>query len=183
MFIYLIQMLGHKDAKTGEIAVDAGSAWLILPKMSPDSIGPLIQSLSSPDPKVRVLAAGALGRIGTNANAAIPVLETWLHDNRLWMRLTACNALGNLGADPHEFLPVLIEGLHEGDHEALNFDIEILLRYKSEAKPAVPVLLEILANTPASNNPTNGWIRGDVMNALHEIDPEAATKAGIKWPQ
>jgi hypothetical protein len=178
----LIQMLGHKNAKTGEVSEDAGSAWLVLPKMAPNSVRPLMQALSSPDWQTRALAAGALGKIGTNANAAIPVLEVWLHDKNLGLRMEACDVLGSLGADPHKFIPVVIKSLHEADFNTLDFQITILLRFKSEARPAVSVLLEILTNTPNSNNPTNGWIRGDVMNALHEIDPEAAAKAGIKWP-
>jgi hypothetical protein len=84
--------------------------------------------------------------------------------------------------DPHKFLPVVINGLREADYNTLGYQIDILLRFKSEAKPTIPVLLEILTNTPASSNPTNGWIRGDVISAMHEIDPEATAKAGITWP-
>ncbi len=179
----LIQMLSHKNAKTGDVSEDAGSAFLILPKMAPDSTGPLIQALSSPNLQTRALAASALAKIGTNANAAIPVLEVWLHDKDLGLRMETCYVLGELGADPQEFVPVVIKSLQEVDYGILDYQLNILLQFKSEARPAMPVLLEILTNTPASSNPTNGWIRGDVINAMHEIDPEATARAGIKWPQ
>jgi HEAT repeat protein len=179
----LIQMLGDKDGKTGEMGVDAGSAYLILRGMAPESIGPLIQSLSGTNSQVRALAAGALGKIGTNANAAIPVLEVWLHDKNLGFRMEACDVLGSLGADPKVFLPVVIKSLPEADYDTLDFQLNILVRFKSDARPAIPVLLEIFSNTPASNNPTNGWIRGDIMNAMRDIDPEAAARARINLPQ
>jgi hypothetical protein len=181
----LIQMLGEKDPKTGEMAIEAGSAWLILPRMAPDSVEPLIQALSSRDLYTQVLAAGALAKIGTNATAAIPTFEKWLHDDRLAIRVNACRVLGALGVDPHEFIPVVIADLPRTNIRGTNFDmldyqLEILTRYKTNAKPVIPILLEMLTNAPDDKDPTNGWIRGDVMGALREIDPTAAAKAGIK---
>lgn len=181
----LIKMLGNKNPKTTQASDTAGLAWVILPRLAPDYIAPLIQALSSPDPNVQILAASALANIGTNADAAIPILKTWLHDDRLEIRVAACEELGKFGVDPHEFMPVLIAGLPKTNIYGTNFDmldyqIVILLRYKTNAKAAIPVLLQILTNTPNDNNPTNGWVRGDVTNAIHEIDPAAAAKAGIK---
>jgi HEAT repeat protein len=177
----LIQMLGDKDGKTGGASVVAGSAFLILPGMAPESTGPLIQALSSTNMQVRALAAGALGRIGTNANAAIPALEVMLQDKNLLARMNACDVLGKLGADPQVFLPVVIQSLPGADYDTLDFQLNILVQFKRDARPAIPVLLEILSNTPASNNPTNGWIRGDIMNAMRDIDPEAAARARTNW--
>jgi hypothetical protein len=178
----LIEMLGHREPKTGQPADDAGSAWLILPQMAPYSIGPLIQTLSNQDWQVRVLAAGALGEIGTNANAAIPVLQPWLRDPRLAIRMNASGALSKLGADPAGFLPVVIADLWPVDTGWLDVQVSILFENKSRAKTAVPVLLQILSNTPDTGSPRNNGIRGDVIAALQEIDPDAAARAGIKSP-
>jgi len=172
----LIEWFGHRDPKTGQMSIEAGSAWLILPHMAPDSINPLVQALSSRDLQVRALAVGALGKIGTNANVAIPRVKLLLDDEILWTRIDACKSLGELGADPAEFMPVLISCLPETNFTGTNFDtldydLEILVKYKTKAGPSVPVLLQILTNT-SDGNPTDTMVRGAVTDALREIAPE-----------
>jgi HEAT repeats len=174
----LIDRLGHRDPKTGQMSIVAGSAWLILPHMAPDSIGPLVRALTNRDLQVRALAVGALGKIGTNANIAIPRVQPFLEDENIGIRMNACASLGQLGVDPAEFMPVLISCLPETNFIGTNFDIldydlEVMVKYKTRARPAVPVLLQILANTSDDNrNPTNTMVRGVVTDALREIAPE-----------
>jgi hypothetical protein len=69
----LIQMLGEKNRWPEDIPRAAGGAYMVLPKMAPESIAPLTEALSSHDPQVWALAAGALSEIGPDARAAIPV--------------------------------------------------------------------------------------------------------------
>src|ERR1017187_7624788 len=71
----LIQMLGGKSRKPDEISRGAGGACIVLSKMAPESIAPLIDALASQDVQVWKLAAAALGKIGPDAKAAIPVLR------------------------------------------------------------------------------------------------------------
>ena len=176
----LINLLGDKGTKPDDFSI-SGAAFLILPKMSPESIGPLIQALSSSDLQTRLLAAGALGSLGTNASAAIPTLETWLHDTS-FLRLAAANALGNIGGNPRVFVPIVIASLDERyveslDHaqvDCLDYSLEILTKYKSEAGSAVPKLIAIYTNTPDDKNSTNIVTRNNVMAALRELDPNAA---------
>jgi HEAT repeat protein len=146
--------------------------------MAPDSINPLVQALSSRDWQVRVLAVGALGKIGTNAKVAIPHVKLLLNDEKIWIRIGACKSLGELGANPAEFMPVLISSLPETNitgmnYDVLGYDLEILIKYKARARAAVPVLRQILTNTPDDGKfSTNTWIRGEVIDALREIAPE-----------
>ena len=49
-----------------------------------------------------------------------------------------------------------------------------MLRYEECAKDAVPVLLELLRNTPDINNLTNRIARQQLVDALQEIGPEAS---------
>jgi hypothetical protein len=174
----LVEWLGHRDPKTGQAGNDAGSAWLILPRMAPDSINPLVRDLTNRELQVRALAVGALGKIGTNANIAIPRIRLLLDDENIDVRVNACASLGELGADPAEFMPVLISCLPESNFIGTNFDIldydlETLIKYKTRARPAVPVLLQILANAPDDNrNPTSTMVHGLVTDALREIAPE-----------
>jgi HEAT repeat protein len=176
----LIRLLAEKRPKPDEISPVAGAAFCILPTMSPESIGPLTQALSSPSKQVRQLAASALSRIGTNANAAIPILEVWLHDEQLSKRLQAAYVLGKIGGNPRECVSVVITSLSEGNMEALNYQLDILKEFKGRAKPAIPILLGILTNTPESKTVSKAAIRNSVMVALHEIDSEAVVKAGLQ---
>jgi len=118
--------------------------------------------------------------VGHYTSAAIPVLETWLTDKALPKRLAAADCLGKIGGNPHVFVPVVTAGLGNGNSEFLDYQLEILARFKNEAKPAVPSLLAILKNTPESKNSTNAAIRNEVISALLEIDPKAAAKAGVR---
>ncbi len=174
----LIEWLGHRNPDPGPMSSEAGSAWLILPHMAPDSINPLVQALSSRDLQVRALAVGALGKIGTNANVVIPRVKLLLDDENTGIRIGACTSLGELGTDPAEFMPVLISCLPETNitgmnYDVLGYDLEILVKCKAKARPAVPVLLQILTNTPDDGKySTNSRIRGEVTDALREIAPE-----------
>jgi hypothetical protein len=69
----LIQMLGTKGPTTNDFSPVAGTAYLLLPKMAPASIPPLIDALSSSDFQVYALAAGALGEIGPQASPSLRV--------------------------------------------------------------------------------------------------------------
>jgi HEAT repeat protein len=51
--------------------------------------------------------------------------------------------------------------------------IESLVEFGAQAKPAVPTLIGLLTDSEA-------YIRHDASNALKEIDPDAAAKAGVK---
>jgi HEAT repeat protein len=93
----LIQMLGMKGPTTNDSSPVAGTAYLLLPRMAPASIPPIIDSLSGTDLQVYALAAGALGEIGPQARAAIPVLQTRLADTNVMVRVGAARVPGQLG--------------------------------------------------------------------------------------
>ena len=78
-----------------------------------------------------------------------------LTDKDTRMRLSAAYAMAELGADPRQFVPTVTQSLSEPDFESLDFKLEILLRFKEEAKPAIPILKNILSQNPGSTNLTN----------------------------
>jgi HEAT repeat protein len=170
----LIQMLGTKAPSTNDISPVAGAAYLILPRMAPASIPPLIEAASSTDLQVYALAAGALGDIGSKASAAIPVIRTRLNDQNLTARFAAADVLGKLGADPEVFMPTLVESLGNPDFTFLDYKLEILLKYKDHARGAVPVLLNLLTNAAQLGSPTNTYVLQQITSALSRIHPEAA---------
>jgi HEAT repeat protein len=174
----LIQMLGEKVPDTNDLSHAAGASYLVLSRMAPESIPPLIAALTNQDMQVWALAAGALGNIGTNAKAAIPPLKMRLHDKDPAVRLSAATILGMLGCDRREFVPILIELLPELKEPSLGDDLDLLITYKEDAKPAVPILISILNKTPVSTNTSDMYTRQQAGFLLRAIAPEAAAKAG-----
>ena len=168
----LVQMLGTKGPTTNDFSPIAGTAYLLLPKMAPASIPPLINSLSSTDLQAFALAAGALGEVGPRASAAIPILQTKLADTNVMIRVGAARVLGQLGANPKVFMPTLVESLRDPDYTFLDYKLEILLKYKEQAGDAVPVLSNILVNTASLDHPTNQFVRQTVTRALRELQPD-----------
>ena len=174
----LISMLGDKKRKQGEISEMAGRAFIVLPMLEPESVGPLIDALSSQDVQVSALAAGALGNIGPPAKAAVPILEQRLQDSDPNIRVSTAEIIGKLGGDPNVFVPVVIHCLSEVDRDNLDYPLNILVRYKEQSKAGVPDLLRILSKTAESTNAVDIMIHAEVLSALQEIAPEAIAKAG-----
>lgn len=167
----LVQMLGTKGPTTNDFSPVAGTAYLLLPKMVPASIPPLIDALSSSDFQVYALAAGALGEIGPQARAAIPVLQRRLADTNVMVRVGAARVLDQLGADPTVFMPMLVDSLRDPDFTFLDFKLEVLLKHKDQAGDAVPVLSRILTNAVTLGSPTNQFVRQQVSAALRQLQP------------
>lgn len=68
----------------------------------------LIRSLAATNrPARRVEAAMFLGRLGTKAKSAVPLLTEALCDEALGLRSAAAVALGDMGPDAHSALPLL----------------------------------------------------------------------------
>jgi hypothetical protein len=167
----LIQMLGTKGPTTNDFSPVAGTAYLLLPKMAPASIPPLIAALSSSDFQVYALAAGALGEIGPQARAAIPVLQRRLADTNVMVRVGAARVLGQLGAVPTVFMPTVVESLREPDFTFLDYKLEVLLKYKDHGRDAIPILANILTNAATLGSPTNVYVRQQVTGALMQLQP------------
>jgi hypothetical protein len=167
----LIQMLGTKGPTTNDFSPIAGVAYLLLPRMAPASIPPLIDALSSSDLQVYALAAGALGEIGPEARAAIPVLQRKLADTNDMVRVGAAGVLGQLGADPTVFMPALLDSLRDPDFTYLDLKLEVLLKHKDHARDAIPLLANILTNAATLGSPTNVYVRQQVTGALMQLQP------------
>ncbi|SPE56613.1 conserved exported hypothetical protein [Verrucomicrobia bacterium] len=176
----LILMLGDKKRKPGQVSEIAGAAYLVLPKMSPESIQPLTAALSSQDLQVYALAAGALSCIGPAARDAIPVLERKLMDKAPVVRVSAAVTIGKLGRNPEAVVPVLAQGFREGDWGTRSYILSVLPQYKENATSAVPALIEVFNATTNLSDLTNRWLHESIMVTLKQIDPEAAAKAGAQ---
>jgi HEAT repeat protein len=165
----LIQMLGTKGPTTNDFSPIAGTAYLLLPKMAPASIPPLIDALSSSDLQVYALAAGVLGEIGPQASVAIPVIHKRLADTNVMIRVGAAEILGKLGADPTVFMPTVVESLLDPDYTFLDYKLEVLLKYKDHARAALPILMNIQTNAASLGSPTNQYVRQQATGALLQL--------------
>jgi HEAT repeat protein len=80
--------------------------------------------------------------------------------------------LGRIHMEPEVVVPILMKTLNP-TNDILSTTITVLGEFGESAKPAVPALLRYLNNT-------DQYIRYVTTNALKQIDPEAAAKAGVK---
>jgi len=167
----LIQMLATKGPTTNDFSPIAGTAFILLVKMAPASIPPLIDALSSNDFQVCNLAAWALGEIGAPASIAIPVVQRRLADTNVMVRVGAAEVLGKLGADPKIFMPTVVESLRDSDFTFLDYKLELLLKHKDHAGAALPLLLNLMTNATTLGSPTNAYVRQQVSSALLQLQP------------
>ncbi|MDB6067956.1 MAG: repeat-containing protein [Pedosphaera sp.] len=139
------------------------------------SVPVFVEVLTSNDQNMRAFAAQYLGRFGLAAEDAIPVLLKCLDDPELLVRYRAATALGDIGARSDVVIPALIEKLDESHRATNNYQgaIVALGAFRGQSKAALPRILEFL-------NDQDYNLRAAATNALKQIDPEAAAKAGVK---
>jgi len=75
----------------------------------------LIEALKHDDSSVRHRAAGALGRLGADASAAVTALIEALNHWDSMTRAAAAGALGAIGPDAREAVPALERALTDAD--------------------------------------------------------------------
>jgi HEAT repeat protein len=160
----------------------------------------LVQALGDPDAQVRLKAADALGAVGRDA---VPALGSALNEGPTPVRIAAARALARLGPEAAEALPALRSALSDGEPLVVAMAVaalgrtgrgavpalvgvfqtnsavqvrlaalEALGRLGPDAAAAVPVLVQAAKE---EDDPV-GEAAGE---ALKQIDPPAAEKAGI----
>jgi HEAT repeat protein len=167
-----------------------------LDQIGSDAVSPLIDALSDPNPTIRYLAAGQLGRLGDSQ--AVDALIVSTRDTNRIVQFWAVSALGDI-RDP-KALDTLIPFLQHEDHglrfraaQALgqigdNRAYEALLpllkdkklypqAYAAEAigrlgdERALPVLITIL------NSENDSWVRSMAANGLKYLGMREAISA------
>jgi len=135
-----------------------------------------------------------LAEIGPPAEQAVPLLLRTLADTNTQSRENAARALGAIHADAPVVVPALIPCLRDPEARIRLAAVIALREYGKAAKSAVRELLELLrdpklsagpfytfttlSGTPARVNAVT--IAEMATNALRDIDPETAAKAGIR---
>lgn len=169
----------RKDLKDKEPEVRRTAA-LSLAQMGKDA-GPAVPDLAvvlkDEKPAVRLAAVTAIWRLGPVAKDAAPEIVKLYKDadQEDGVRLMAVFALGKIGVAHKEVMPALIEILGTGSPGDKRQAALVLGQIGPEAKDAVPSLLKVYENRAMDPDSSKR-----AAEALKKIDPEAATKAGIK---
>jgi HEAT repeat protein len=143
-------------------------------RLGPDAaaaVSALTGVLQSSKPAERRAATEALGSIGPDARAAVPVLVALLTDPDAAIRQQAIAALGGIGPEAKGAVQPLIEVLKAGNTPDGWYAANALGRIGPEARPAVRALVDVLRQG------ASGGTAQAVIDALEQIDPEAARKA------
>jgi hypothetical protein len=139
----------------------------------------LIELAGSRHPDVRRQAISALGALGPAGEPAIPLLINCLTNDDWQTRQYAAMSLCAIHQQPHVVIPALVRYLEFLKTLPLTAEdvycVNSLRAFGTNAKPAVPLMLELLQST-------NEHKRSAVTNSLPLIDPEAARRAGITTP-
>lgn len=117
-------------------------------------IAALVRALDDPDPVVRLAAAERLGRIGLDAEEALPDLRRAAEDRESSIRGAASGAIRSIEVKAKEFrtkvLPGSIEDLASPDADIRRGAAEILGSFGPKSAPAVPVLIRSLGDGDAA---------------------------------
>jgi hypothetical protein len=145
---------------------------------------------SDRDTRDRVVSA--LTQIGPPAQPAVPMLLRRLAGTNTWMRVNAIVALGAIHSDSEAVVPALTSSLRDPGYDVRFAAIMALKDFGKAAKSAGPALVELLSDAKRDTWPSPAfatWTGGRAQipslgaiatNALLEIDPAAAAKAGIR---
>ena len=125
------------------------------------------------DNEVRMSAAVTLGRIGPDANIAIPALITLLKDKEDYVRCEAAGALGKMGPDARIATAALTESLADQFMWVRSRSARALGNIGPEAKTAIPTLVGLLKDKMIN-------VRMSAIEALGRIGPDPKTVPALK---
>jgi hypothetical protein len=125
--------------------------------------------------EVNLEAVGAFIVLGEQARSALPKLEAFMDGDNKDLALYAMLATSPMGADANR---ILIKGLANQHREVRNESVahltQIFTPFSLEQRQQIiPLLVDLLQDSDEN-------IRMNTTNALKELDPAAAAKAGVK---
>jgi HEAT repeat protein len=119
----------------------------------------------------------ALGSIGSGAKDSLPLLIEATTNSDVWLRQCSLRALGRMSCEPDVVVPVLARALNDPVPYIRLVAVQSLSNFGPQAKEAIPGLFELRRDQPPDSKLK---IVREIDRALTNIDPEAATKAGIQ---
>jgi HEAT repeat protein len=139
------EQLFHKlmNHKNRVLVIWAHVGTMRINKVTKEHVEAIANQLASPDQMTRMHAVRALGSLGTEAKAAIPMLVQAMQTTDPTTRHLAAMALAAI-ADAKTAVPPLIDTLKDKESSVRLAAVQALGRLGPLAKPAVPGLIEVL---------------------------------------
>jgi hypothetical protein len=140
-----------------------------------EAVPVLITALTNQDYRIRHSAAAGLGWERSDFSIVVPALISRVKDGNGVVRNEAVISLGLLHAEPELTVPALIKVFSSSNNDALLRRLVLisLSEFESKAKACVPMLVDALKDN-------NEGVRESARSALMQIDPDAASKAGVR---
>jgi hypothetical protein len=132
------------------------------PRIPPEGIKFLVDSLDEPDWCRRSLCAFVLGAAGVEAKSSAPELLALLRDEHFMVRASAARALAEVGADRASTIPALREALRGEEFVRLSAAVA-LVKLKDEPPQVLPTLIDALRSP-------NDLIRARASACLSRIE-------------
>jgi HEAT repeat protein len=144
------------------------AAVVALIKIRHDSFQPFFERLKDTSDATKwSRTAAEVGGLGTNADAAIPLLVAAFDQTNKHIPHQAAFIVGRLHRRPEVCLPALVSLLNSTNYDLRADALNALASFGPAAKPAAPEIVRCLNDREAS-------VRGSATNALRAIDPSAA---------
>jgi uncharacterized protein (TIGR02996 family) len=161
---------------------DAASILGHLRSRATEAVPALLEVLQTePAAELRTVAARSLGQIGDGDNPKVmpALLKALKHDPDDGVRLTAAGALGHIRKDPATCVPALVEALKKhkdlitkSNYSPRGIILGSLADFGPDAKPAVPLLIELLQDNRANTDHAL-YVRKVIIQTLCSIGPGA----------
>ena len=146
-----------------------------------EALPALVNALKDTDPSVRELAAFALGCIPSDGQTTVPALAKALRDGESSVRKRAAGALGSIHREPGSAVPALVGVLKDDeDEDVQKAALSALIKFGADAKPAVPILIELLKGNVGFLRWLAAQELGAIGPAAHDAAPYLA--AALKDP-
>jgi HEAT repeat protein len=151
---------GRRESKIVAMSSDMRNAVL-------KDLNQLVKAVENDNNKVSIKAMDILSRFGQEATVAIPVLKEALMRDDKEIQGVALRTLGNI-AQPQESVPILIDALQSKSNDVRRPVLIALGKIGSEAKEALPYIIQILEDEKESSN-----MRDNAARALKGFGSEA----------
>jgi hypothetical protein len=151
----LIGLLGGKDE---DLAFEAAT---ILERLTPESIPPLIETLTNGNERAKILAAADLGKIGEDSQTVVPLLRQILKGGSVRLRFAAVEALSEFGEPCEELIPTSLEVIRQGDQDgalygrAFRLLMQVCEPYRTVIQPCSGWPIRTITSPAAMR--TTGW--------------------------
>ena len=109
----------------------------------PETIPPLLNVLTNPNPARQIMAVNYLGLLRSQARAAVPALVQTLTGGDAELRANVARALGNIGLDAPLAVPALTRTLSDADSRVRVAVAMALGAFGTQAESALPALRQL----------------------------------------